>query len=151
MRHASVNRTTTTDTNAPLRHTRTPARPYRHGDTDAAIRPHPRALTRPRPRAHARKTNSALKKAFIKKLWTDYVTAEDMILSQHRVRRDEQTERVCAVYASNLPIRRATNTTRPRHRTDVATRPHPQRRPRPFYVGIFGGLTLSTFQMLKTM
>ena len=32
-----------------------------------------------------------------------------MILFQHRVRRSEQTERVCDVYAPSIPIRRATN------------------------------------------
>ena len=31
---------------------------------------------------------------------------QDIILSQHRVRRDGQTERVCAVNASLKPIRR---------------------------------------------
>ena len=31
---------------------------------------------------------------------------QDMILFQHRVRRDGQTERVCAEYASMIPIRR---------------------------------------------
>ena len=55
---------------------------------------------------------------------------QDMILFQHRVRRNEQTERVCAENASLIPIRRATNTSRPRDNghtcTDAATRPHPR-------------------------
>ena len=58
-------------------------------------------------------------------------------------RRDGQTEKVCAVYASLVPIRRATNTIRPREhghtrtRTRAHARPDARRRPRPFYVGIF--------------
>ena len=89
---------------------------------------------------------------------------QDMILFQHRVRRDEQTERVCAENASLIPIRRATNTIRPRKhghtRTDAATRPHPRahthaRTPEDdhhrFVFGIFERLTFSTFQFFKNL
>ena len=48
---------------------------------------------------------------------------QDMILIQDLVRKDEQTERVCAVYASLKPIRRATNTIRPREHGHTRTHP----------------------------
>ena len=75
-----MNRKKTADTNTPKRsHIGTPARPYRHGHTrtDAATGPLPRSHTRTRPRAHTRtlrKTNSALKKASIRNLWTHCFT-----------------------------------------------------------------------------
>ena len=96
-----------------------------------------------------------------------------MILFQYRVRRDGQTERVCAENAALIPVRPATNTSRPREhghtRVDAATRPHPRAhtrtRPRaharppeddhgPFYVerltfSAFRGFTLQTLQTLK--
>ena len=83
------------------------------------------------------------------------LSTQDMISSQHRVWRDGQTERVCAVYASLTPIRLATKTIRPRERGHTRTRPraharqHARRRPRPFYVGIFERLTLPTCQTSK--
>ena len=49
---------------------------------------------------------------------------QDMILYQHRVRRDEQTERVCAVFASLIPIRRD------KHNSPVRTWSHTAPTPR---------------------
>ena len=50
---------------------------------------------------------------------------QDMILSQYRVRRDEQTERVCAVYASMTPIRRDKHNSPARTTVTHRTCPHP--------------------------
>ena len=73
---------------------------------------------------------------------------QDMILFQHRVRRDGQTVRVCAVFASLIPIRRATHTIRPpRH---GHTRTDARRRPPPFYVGILERLSFLSYSNFET-
>ena len=118
----------------------------------------------------AAKTNKrSVRRGFLLTLGWFLLRTQDMILFQNRVRRDEQTERVCAAYASLIPIRRATNTIRPGEyvyiRTDVATclylrvhtrtcrhvnaRQDARRRPRPVHIGIFERLAFSTFQIFK--
>ena len=99
-------------------------------------RTHPRALTRPRPRAHARnqlRFEKSIRQEPVDRLL--HMTAQDMILFRNGVRRDEQTERVLAFYASFIPNRRATNTIHPREHghtgTDAATRPCPRAHTRP--------------------
>ena len=92
------------------------------------------------------------------------VRTQDMILFQHRVRRNEQTESVCVCRIrfqetdsprdkhdspartwshphATRPHLRAHTRTRPRARA----RPDARRRPRPIYVAILERLTLSTF------
>ena len=55
----------------------------------------------------AAKTNKgSVRRGFLLTLGWFLLRTQDMILSQHRVRKNEQTVRVCAVYASLIPIRR---------------------------------------------
>ena len=55
----------------------------------------------------AAKTNKgSVRQGFRPHLGGFLLGTQDMISFQHGVRRDEQTERVCAVFASSIPIRR---------------------------------------------
>ena len=55
----------------------------------------------------AAKTNKgSVRLGFLLTLGWFLLRTQDMILFQHRVRRNEQTVRVCAEYASLIPIRR---------------------------------------------
>ena len=61
----------------------------------------------PRHDGAAAKTNKgSVRRGFLLTLGWFLLKTQDMIFFQHRVRMVEQTERVCAVYASLVPIRR---------------------------------------------
>ena len=109
----------------------------------------------------ATKTNKgSVRRGFLLTLGGFLLRTQDVILFQHWVRRDEQRERECAENASLIPIRRGTNTIRPRERghtrADACTSPRPRtppdarRRPRPFYVGILERVTFQLFQFCTT-
>ena len=95
---------------------------------------------------------------------------QDMILSQHWVRRDEQTESVCRIRFLDTDSSRQTQFARRQHGhtphqrrdTPAPTCPHPhaparprtpgrRRRPLQFYAGIFQRLTFQLFKILKNV
>ena len=79
--------------------------------------------------AAAKTYKGSVRRGFLLTLGRFLLRTLDMILVQHRVRRMNRRKE-CAEHAALIPVRRATNTIRPREhghtRANAATRPHPR-------------------------
>ena len=71
----------------------------------------------------AKNNQESVRRGFLLTLGWFLLKTQDVILFQHRVQRDEQTERVCAENASLIPIRHPTNIIHPREHGHTAPTP----------------------------